>query len=210
MFATIYSSDWCGEGLFRAPSVYADSRKDDGVSDSKLKTPRLQALSFAVKRNLNCAFAVLVLLGFGCPSAVSESVSLGGDNSVASVVSGRSRPHIAKEVTEIHPFVAYRNSASAVSCVGGVVGVFASIKHPFPNHVFWAHGATGRMPMFEVHFGANLTSNTSTGFDISANQVVLPRDLGVAAVALTQPSALFLGRLLCPFNNGEPSEFLTS
>lgn len=100
--------------------------------------PLRQREAFAIQREQPVASGVLRILLAASPSTISRFViSIVVWVAVQLIVAGRTLAHVSKKVSEgLSPSRANRYAATAVLCVLFVFGIFASLNHCPPNHVF--------------------------------------------------------------------------
>lgn len=95
--------------------------------------------------------------------------------------------HVGQEISEIHPSIAHRDTASTISVEIGGCAAGAATDHTLPYGVFVGDAAN---PGFAVSFGSGscqLIRKASATTDAALHQVVRPDSGHGAALALAQP-----------------------
>lgn len=151
--------------------------------------------------------AILRLLAFGRPAAISRFVRTVIIDSVDRMLRRRSLAHVGEECREVGtPRCTYPNTTRAVIAKACVLRVFTAIDHVCPREIF------GRAihAVFSFVCAIPFRAKATTGQRISHLQIVGGDRFLCAAFASAQPLVAFSGKSLRGwFNNEQASEALT-
>ena len=151
------------------------------------------AMKFTQSANFNCCFhrngstrLIHSLLSTGRPSAVSRLIVSLALRPTVQRRSWRAWPHVGKEVSELAPAFADRNTSRSVVGVPRALLIRAPGQHTAPACVGWG----SIFSMNGVSLNTRFIPKTSARLHQSANQVIRRRLVRCTAVAKAKPKVM--------------------
>jgi hypothetical protein len=99
-------------------------------------------------------------------------------------------PHVSQKKFELHPLIANFYAASTIILIGVIIWIIAARLHGLPRSVFTGYFAANRMTMSGQLLAWQFSSIATATFDFPGNERTSEYDLGISAVATTNPASI--------------------